>query len=84
MTFKVGHWSFRFKVDIERKKKVTQIVGNNEKFDLKKKKSPVISGVILTANMIKYICITYKMNMEDENYMLYLKQIFKIITIQSN
>lgn len=24
------------------------------------------------------------MNMEDENYMLYLKQIFKIITIQSN
>lgn len=23
------------------------------------------------------------MNMEDENYMLYLKQIFKIITIQS-
>lgn len=38
MTFKVGHWSLRFKVDIERKKKVTQIVGNNEKFDLKKKK----------------------------------------------
>lgn len=57
MTFKVGHWSLRFKVDIERKKKVTQIVGNNEKFDLKKKKkkSPVISGVILTANMIKYM-----------------------------
>lgn len=54
MTFKVGHWSFRFKVDIERKKKVTQIVGNNEQFDLKKK-SPVISGVILTANMIKYM-----------------------------
>lgn len=56
MTFKVGHWSLRFKVDIERKKKVTQIVGNNEKFDLKKKKkSPVISDVILTANMIKYM-----------------------------
>lgn len=40
MTFKVGHWSLRFKVDIERKKKVTQIVGNNEQFDLKKKKKP--------------------------------------------